>query len=88
MAFVWKDNGALESYVDGVLKATSAVISKSVAETNTPIYVGAVSNNSLPFIGIIDEVKLYTKAIDQISTAVGDLSRTKTGALIQKTKKD
>ena len=62
LAFVWENN-VIKSYVDGTLKATSAAITNIVTATNTPVYVGAVSNNSLPFTGIIDEVKLYTKAI-------------------------
>lgn len=77
LAFVW-DNNTITSWVDGVKKATvSVAASKVVTQTTGNISIGALNDGTLPFHGMIDEVKFYTKALsaDEIATIAGPVQK-------------
>jgi beta-mannosidase len=63
LAFVWEGN-VISTYVDGVKKASVTVSSNTkVVKTSADITIGALNDGTLPFIGMIDEVELYTRVL-------------------------
>jgi hypothetical protein len=66
-------------YIDGKLetKDTSSIpstIDLSTDEANTPIRIGSFENNSLYFKGLLDEVKIYNRALTDGGVSVGSMA--------------
>ena len=66
-------------YIDGKLetKDTSSIpstIDLSTDEANTPIRIGSFENNSLYFKGLLDEVKIYNRALTDGEVSVGSMA--------------
>ncbi|MHC4743400.1 MAG: LamG domain-containing protein, partial [Planctomycetota bacterium] len=61
--FTVKRSGAIRIYVDGIFENETDVSSVgSISNTNS-LYIGRRYTNSLPFSGIIDEVRIYDIAL-------------------------
>ena len=66
-------------YIDGKLetKDTSSIpssIDLSTDEANTPIRIGNYENDSLYFKGLLDEVKIYNRALTDGGVSVGSMA--------------
>ena len=66
-------------YIDGKLetKDTSSIpstIDLSTDEANTPIRIGSFENNALYFKGLIDECKVYNRALTDGGVSVGSMA--------------
>ena len=68
----WSPTGAQAIYVDGVLAASGTSGPKSLTSDGAPFRVGADTNTGSPtlyFDGVIDEVKLFSCAVDATQVA-------------------
>ncbi len=50
-------------YLDGVLKNTRASDNVNPSNTNADFRIGTQYNNTAPFAGAIDEVRIYNNAL-------------------------
>ena len=58
------NNGGLRIYCDGVL-ISSATTDKIIRATNIPIRIGSRADNARYYGGIIDEVRIYNRALSE-----------------------
>jgi hypothetical protein len=59
------DAGKEHVYVDGKPGGTVSDPSKTVPDGDLPVYVGCVDPNSYPFIGALDELAIYSRALSE-----------------------
>ncbi len=58
-----KNNGLLELFIDGVSTGQTTATMTPNIQNHSPLYIGAQNSNVLPLIGVIDDVRIYRRAL-------------------------
>ncbi|MEK9702260.1 MAG: LamG domain-containing protein, partial [Deltaproteobacteria bacterium] len=67
-----KNNGLLELFVDGVSVGQTTAAMTPYIQNSSPLYIGALNSSTLHFVGSIDAVRVYRRALT--SSEIKDLA--------------
>lgn len=68
LVFTWQD-GHISTWIDGQNVGNAAVRGK-ISETTKTLSIGSLNDGSIPYAGILDEVRLYTRVL-----SAGEMAR-------------
>ena len=64
VAAIWSDvNGTMQLYLDGEFIMEADYLSTAYPLTN--IFLGQMGSGNRPFIGVLDDVRIYTNALTE-----------------------